>query len=48
MQDVGFPHYSLSPDEYTTLLESNSFEVIEMNISDPNCFEQSVWIARKK
>ncbi len=40
-------HASLSFDEYQAILVKNGFEIIEMNVEDPNCGEATVWVTRK-
>lgn len=41
-------HASLSPKEYTRLLQMNGFEVLGFTPEDPACDYHSVWLARKK
>jgi hypothetical protein len=39
-------HSSLSPEEYKSLLQNHGFELIDYKISDPNCGDSTVWLAR--
>ncbi len=41
-------HASLAKEEYRTLLEENGFEVLEQTDEDPDCYEQTVWLAEYK
>jgi hypothetical protein len=45
----GYPlyHASLSPEEYTSLLNTHGFEVISYTPEDQNCGGHSVWLARR-
>ena len=40
-------HASLDPAEYDALLETNGFRLVERRLSDPDCGEASVWLARR-
>nr|WP_174506710.1 class I SAM-dependent methyltransferase [Acinetobacter sp. Marseille-Q1620] len=40
-------HASLSPEEYTSLLNDHGFEVVEMRAEDPECAGHTVWLARR-
>jgi SAM-dependent methyltransferase len=37
-------HASLSPDEYTELLNLHGFKVVRHTIEDPNCGNHTVWV----
>ena len=39
-------HASLSQDEYKLLLQQYSFKLIENKISDPECGDATIWLAR--
>lgn len=39
-------HASLSPHEYQDLLKQGGFELIERKISDPECGDATVWLAK--
>ncbi len=39
-------HASLSPDEYKALLKQHGFTLVEYKISDPECGDATVWLAR--
>ncbi len=41
-------HASLSPDEYKSLFNQYGFETIEFKISDPECGNSTVWLAKKQ
>ena len=47
MNGQQFYHSSLTIDEYRFLLVENGFEVLINNVEDPNCGNQTVWLARK-
>lgn len=40
-------HASLDSDEYRALLGDNGFEPVEWRLSDPDCGEACVWLARR-
>lgn len=40
-------HASLDPAEYEALLRANGFELVERRLSDPECGDASVWLARR-
>lgn len=39
-------HASLSPEEYKNLLQQQGFALIEHKISDPECGDATVWLAK--
>ena len=39
-------HASLSPDEYQELLKQHGFQLIDHKISDPECGDATVWLAK--
>ena len=41
-------HGSLDPEEYRTLLDQIGFAVVDQVVSDPQCGEQTIWLARGK
>lgn len=41
-------HASLAPSEYHELLSKHGFTVIEFKISDPECGDATVWLAKFK
>lgn len=41
-------HASLSPDEYTTLLDRHGFDVTDHIEADPDCAGHTVWLARRR
>lgn len=40
-------HASLDSDEYTAQLHNHGFEILDHIIEDPDCGNQTVWIARR-
>lgn len=40
-------HASLSPDEYTQLLNDHDFKVVKMVAEDPDCAGHTVWLLKK-
>ena len=41
-------HGSLAPGEYRSLLEENGFDLVEAKMSDPDCGDSCVWLARRR
>jgi SAM-dependent methyltransferase len=41
-------HASLDPDEYRSLLDQNSFDVMAHVAEDPDCGGHTVWLARQR
>lgn len=41
-------HASLSPEEYTKILQQNNMELLIHKAEDPDCGGSTVWIAKKK
>jgi SAM-dependent methyltransferase len=41
-------HASLSPEQYTQLLNRFGFRVIKMMAEDPNCTGHTIWLAQRK
>lgn len=39
-------HASLAPEEYESLLKQHGFQVIDHKISDPDCGDATVWLAK--
>lgn len=41
-------HASLSQQEYKKLLDKHNFELLSVNVEDPDCGDATIWIARYK
>ena len=48
MDGVAFAHFSLAAAEYRSLLLRHGFAVLRHVVTDPDCGEHTVWLARKE